>query len=332
MLCRPFARTATVNLAADTIENQQDSGSSANYVDITTVQGDAEALAEVKLVPTGATGSKKVYIGTRSGSRRTDSLWRQGESVDSETNLGTETNWTYAGTTAADPGASDGNHRRFTLTRGAAAALHPAEDLWAFNFDLGAGFPQGLFKVLARVKTGATAGDEPPASDMRFGLGWKFGAVTRSPQTYTSVSALGAFELLDLGDVILPPFPQPEATFAFATRELHVVAKLGGSWNPLQGSSATWDLDYVFLLPADEFAAIVNTVGATDTLLIDSLSRRGQIYLLDGSDNVQQVADYLGRPLRLSSQGTRIYVLRDDGVGVTFAVSGKYQPRYFDLA
>ena len=332
LLCRPFARTGTVNLSAATLENNQDAGGDANYADVATVQGDVEAPAEVKLVPTGATGSKKTYLGTRSGSRRADSLWRQGESVDVETNLGGETNWTYAGSTVADGAASDGNHRRFTLTRGAAAAQHPAEDLWAFKFDLGTSFPQGLFRVLARVKTGATAGDEPPPGDMRYGVGWAFGSVVKSPVAPVGVSALDAYELLDLGEVRLPPFPLPDEGFSFATRELHVVANLGGIWNPLQGSSATWDLDYVFLLPADEFVAIANAVGASDRVLVDSRSRRGQIYLLDASDNVQRVADYLGRPLKLSSEGTRIYVLRDDAPTVTFAFSGKYQPRYWDVA
>ena len=332
LLCRPFARRPLVTLAGDTLENEQDSGADANYTDLTTIEGDVAALAEIKLVPSGATGSKKIYVGTRSGSRRTDNLWRQGESVDAEENLGGETNWTYAGSNIVDATASDGSHRRFTLTRGAAAAQHPAEPVWLFKFDLGASFPQGLFRVLARVKGGATPGDEPAAADLEFGAGWKFGSVTRSPQTFLGLTALGVFQLVDLGEVRLPPFPQPETGFTFATRELHIQAKIASAWNPLQGSSATWDLDYVFLLPADESVAIVNNVGATDRILIDSRSHRAQIYLLDASDNVQRVADYLGKPVRLSPRGVRIYVLRDDGRDVTYTFSGAYVPRYWDLA
>ena len=332
LLCKPFARRAPVNLAVDTLENEQDSATDKNYTDVASIDGDVDAPAEIKLVPTGAAGSAKTYIGTRSGSRRTDGLWRQGEAVSSEENLGNEANWSYAGSTVADANASDGNLRRLSLTRNAGSSQHPAEDLWSFKFDLGATFPQGLFRVLARVQVGGTAGQEPPAADMQFGAGWKFGSVTKVPASYLSLASLNAYQLLDLGEVRLPPILQPDESYSFATRELHVRARLNNPWNPALSSTATWDLDYLFLLPADEFVAIVNSVGATDRILVDSRSRHGQLYLLDGSDNVVRVADYLGRPLLLSKQGSRIYVLRDDGRNVTFAFSGKYTPRYWDLA
>ena len=100
----------------------------------------------------------------------------------------------------------------------------------------------------------------------------------------------------------------------------------------MQRSEATWDLDYVFLLPADECVAIVADAGADDRILLDARSSRGQVYLLDGDDNVRRVADYVGGPPELSPRGTRIYVLRDDAPSVTFGFSGTYTPRYWDVA
>ena len=331
LTCAPFAEAGAVQLAAATLTNDP-AAASPNYADALTVRGDARAPASVKLTPSGATGTKKTFVGTRSGVRRGDTLWRQGESADREDKVAARAQWTYAGATVSPASASGGAFRQFTLTRGLGAAKHPAGDLWTFAFDLGASFPQGLFRVLARVRAGASRFNEPASGSMRFGAGWKFGAAAKSPSWYASPDALGAFQLLDLGELRLPPFPQPDAGYAFATRELRVTANLRAAWNPVQQSAATWDLDYVFLLPADECVAIVAGAGASDRILLDARSARGQVYLLDSGDNVRRVADYVGRPPELSPRGTRIYVLRDDAPSVTFGLSGSYTPRYWDVA
>lgn len=331
LVCAPFAESAAVQLGAATLTNDP-AASSPNYVDAVGVRGDVGAPAAVKLTPSGATGEKKTFVGTRSGARRADTLWRQGESADREDQVGDERRWTYAGSGVAEASASGGTVRRFTLTRGLGAGQHPSGDLWTFAFDLGASFPQGLFRVLARVRTGAARFSEPAAGSMRFGAGWKFGAAAKSPASYASPDALDTFQILDLGELRLPPFPQPDQGSAFAVRELRVTANLLDAWSPVQRSSATWDIDYVFLLPADECVAIVAGAGADDRILLDARSARGQVYLLDDSDNVRRVADYVGGPPELSPRGTRIYVLRDDAPSVTFGFSGSYTPRYWDVA
>ena len=331
LTCAPFAESGAVQLSAATLTNDP-AAASGNYVDALGVQGDVRAPAAVKLTPSGATGEKKTFVGTRSGARRGDSLWRQGESADREDQVGKAKKWTYAGEEVSPASASGGAARRFTLTRGLGASQHPSGDLWTFVFDLGASFPQGLFRVLARVRTGATQFSEPAPGSMRFGVGWKFGAAAKSPASYATPDALDTFQLLDPGELRLPPFPQPDEGYAFAARELRVTANLRDAWSPVQRSAATWDLDYVFLLPADECVAIVADAGAEDRILLDARSARGQVYLLDSGDNVRRVADYVGRPTELSPRGTRIYVLRDDAPSVTFGFSGAYTPRYWDVA
>ena len=331
LVCAPFAEAGAVQLAAATLTNDP-AATPPNYVDALAVRGDVGAPAAVKLTPSGATGEKKTFVGTRSGVRRGDRLWRQGESIDREDQVGGEQRWTYAAAAVSLTEASGGSFRRFTLTRGLGASPHPAGDLWTFAFDLGAAFLQGLFRVLARVRAGASQFSEPAAGSMGFGVGWQFGAASKPPATYASPDALNTFQLLDLGELRLPPFPQPDEDYAFAARELRVTANLRDSWNPAQRSAATWDLDYVFLLPADEFVAIVADAGADDRILLDARSARGQVYLLDGDDNVRRVADYVGRPPELSPRGARVYVLRDDAPSVSFAFSGAYTPRYWDVA
>ena len=331
LTCAPFAESGAVHLGAATLTNDP-AAASSNYVDAPGVRGDVLAPASVKLTPSGATGERKTFVGTRSGQRRGDTLWRQGESADREEQVGAERRWTYAGSDVADASASGGMVRRFTLTRGLGSNQHPPGDLWTFAFDLGASFPQGLFRVLARVRTGAARFSEPAPGSMRFGAGWRFGAASKAAASYASPDALDTFQLLDLGELRLPPFPQPDEGYAFAARELRVTANLRDAWSPVQRSSATWDLDYVFLLPADECVAIVADAGADDRILLDARSSRGQVYLLDGSDNVRRVADYVGGPPELSPRGTRVYVLRDDAPSVTFGFSGSYTPRYWDVA
>ena len=331
LVCAPFAEAGAVELPAATLTNDP-AATSPNYVDALAVQGDVRAPAAVKLTPSGASGARKTFVGTRSGVRRGDTLWYQGESVDREEQVGGEPRWTYAGSDVSLAEASGGSFRRFTLTRGLGAREHQAGDLWAFVLDLGASFPQGLFRVLARVRAGASRFSEPAAGSMRFGVGWRFGAASKAPVSYASPDTLDSFQLLDLGELRLPPFPQPDEGYAFAARELRVTANLRDAWNPSQRSAGTWDLDYVFLLPADECVAIVANAGADDRILLDARSSRGQVYLLDSGDNVRRVADYVGRPPELSPRGTRIYVLRDDAPSATFGFSGTYTPRYWDVA
>ena len=143
LVCAPFAEGGAVQLAAATLTNDP-AATPPNYVDALAVRGDVGAPAAVKLTPSGATGEKKTFVGTRSGVRRGDTLWRHGESVDREDQVGGEQRWTYTAAAVSLTEGSGGSFRRFTLTRGLGASPHPAGDLWTFAFDLGASFsPRG---------------------------------------------------------------------------------------------------------------------------------------------------------------------------------------------
>ena len=335
LLCKPFARRPTVSLSADTLENEQDSGTDKNYTDVTSINGDVDAPVQIKLVPAGASGSKKAYIGTRSGTRRTDTLWRQGEGRDGFTSLETDTAFSIVESTQVDANASDGNVSRARLDGGAGGNI-AKEFKGRLNFVL-AGPPRGLFRVLARVKATASTAAVDPLADTSFYLGWSFGNVSHTPTIGTVPTGAGhlpaaddTYEVMDLGEIRILPTSEPDGQ-TLSDFELRIFF---GMENAKSGVTVDTDcfVDYVFLLPADEYISIINAAGATDRILIDSLSPQGQIYLLDSSDKVLRVADYLGRPLLLSKQGSRIYVLRDDVRDAAFAFSGKYEPRYWDLA
>ncbi len=332
LLCKPFARRAALALGGDTLENHQNAGGAANHVDVTSIDGDVEAPAQVRLVPSGATGSKKLWVATRSGSRRTDTLWRQAEGRDSWTSLETSAG-SIVESTVADASASDGSVSRARYTDfGGTQVFQELQGRWGFVLS---GPPRGLFRVLARVKVDWTDWTGIAASDVTFYKGYAFGGLASTPTVGVggvSPAAQNAWQVLDLGELRVPPASVPDG-YSLADFELRVFAAMENARSP--GSTPDtldWYLDYVFLLPADEYVAIVNNVGATDRLLVDSMTPQGQGFSLDGSDRAQGVAECVGKPLKASKLGTRVYVLRDDAPSVTFAWSGTYTPRYVDVA
>ncbi|KKK59422.1 hypothetical protein LCGC14_3034560, partial [marine sediment metagenome] len=89
-----------------------------------------------------------------------------------------------------------------------------------------------------------------------------------------------------------------------------------------------WDIDYIFLCPADEGLVIVDSVAAADILAIDSITYPPAVFKIDATDKVQDMPNFDGKPFYLGRENTRIYILRDDVPAVTFALDTKYQPRH----
>lgn len=89
-----------------------------------------------------------------------------------------------------------------------------------------------------------------------------------------------------------------------------------------------WDLDYVFLLPIDEGVVIVDDVAAADVLVIDGITDPPNVFILSVTGKIEDYPDYVGKPFTLGREDTRLYILRDDVKGVTFASDVKYQPQF----
>jgi hypothetical protein len=92
-----------------------------------------------------------------------------------------------------------------------------------------------------------------------------------------------------------------------------------------------WELDWLFLLPIDEGVVIINDVADTDIIAIDGITDPPAVFKIDGSGNILDTPDYVGAPFDLGREDTRIYVLRNDVKGVTFAVDVKYQPQFMHI-
>ncbi len=63
-------------------------------------------------------------------------------------------------------------------------------------------------------------------------------------------------------------------------------------------------------------------------LAIDSITRPTNVYILDGSDDIQSFPDYVGNPFSLGREDHRTYMVRDDDDSMTWTSDIKYQPHF----
>ena len=133
MVCEPFGRLSSVSVTADTLENEQD-GANLNYIDITGVSGTYAAMLQLKIHdPNNGggnawNGSNKIWIAKRSGERRTDDLFLQGEDESSAVEVdnpgsstpGFKDNFDHGD--VAEAAASGGTHKSFGYDHDGAGA------------------------------------------------------------------------------------------------------------------------------------------------------------------------------------------------------------------
>ena len=297
--CLPFGRRAVVALSSDTLENHQ-GGANLNYADITGIEGDVDAPCQMKLVPSGASGTAKVWIATRTGTRRTDTLWRQGESRDSFARQYTpRAPEQLVDSTQTIAGTSDGDAQRTRLGRADSRPVTLNRRIygrWRFAMS---GPPKGLFRILCRVKATIVRPNSAAWSNMSFYAGWDAGGLSSTPRLGIDTKkpvADDTWTTIDFGELRIPATTDPDGqtldTFnvdiftAYETRG-HVTLHYG---------RADWSIDYLMLLPVDEGIAILDRVTSTDRILLDSESKPST-----GLRHGQLRQDTEGRELRRTS-------------------------------
>ena len=350
LLVEPFGRLARVSPAASTIHNEQD-GANVNYVDIAPPNGARGANLRLKVSNPGVwTGSEKIWIARRSGARRTDTLFYQAESgtTTSETSpfVGSSSTWDGADVADNRASGSGSNVARMEWSTRVTGKYEATGDFTkAGRVDIsvpGNALPRGLFRVLARVRVSGNPFARPfnsalyePETAAAFALGWSFGGRSKTPAARDAVylDDSNVFQTLDLGELSLPPIALPDG---YASPDLAL--SVYGVWLPSarftdsvtnRNYYVRWDVDSVALLPIDEGAAIVNGVGATDRVLLDTISDAPGVYLLTAANAVRRFADFAGGPFGLDAETTRIYALRDDPADpstVRFTLSAEYEP------
>ena len=349
LLVEPFGRLAQVSIPEATLHNEQHAVAT-NWLDLTDVGGTHGAKLRLKIGdPGGWSGPARMWVARRSGSRRTDGLFFQGESGTTASGqapfVGSSSTWDGANVADANASGSGGNLARMKWYTRTNAYEVVSSDTPAGYVEIGipgASVPHGLFRVLARVRVGGNPYSSPFVSEhyetetaLAFGLGWTFGGRVREPSGDDRVylQELDSFQTVDLGELSIPPMAMPDG---YSSPDLGL--RVHGIFTPPglfsdtvvnRYYSVNWDVDYVMLLPIDEGAVIVDGVDSTHRVLIDSLSDTSGVYLLDAADVVQRYADFTGGPFGLGTEDTRIYVVRDepsDPSAVRFTLSATYTP------
>ena len=354
LLCDPLGRLANVTPSVGTLENEVD-GSNLCYLDLQSLTGSEQGRFELKIHDTNNgggnawNGSKKVWIARRGGERRTDTLFFQ---QPDRITAGTTPRVSGGIVSFASASSGPGNSSAGTASEAQqgssgtpnAVLTEDRTNCGQFEYDIAGGsLPRGLFRVLARVAVDAdsivfgTIVEE----EMGFALSWAYGALTQTStdtddQMMTASIGFDTWETLDLGEIVIPPAGDPtNFTAPTLTIKIDCILDMTGAAQ-LDGGTGTieWHIDYVFLLPIDEGAVLVNSIGTDDRVLIDTLSDSPGVYLLNTSNIVQQMADFVGGPFNIGPEDTRIYVLRDDTGDPTttqFTVTPVYTPQVLGM-
>ena len=340
LLAEPFGTLASVSRQTAALTNEQD-GANRNYLDFVNIPGTLGANLQLKIADSGDTwsGSRRMWVAKRSGARRADNLFFQGESGAAEMGDSPMGSGGHVGSASvlADALASGGRAAR--LEWRSAGRFHLSTDFTLAGHvrvsAAAANPPRGLFRVLARCRPSTLGIRYDEAKAMGFALGWRIGARSKTPGESDAVyPPSGAddpkWEIYDLGALSVDPPVPPGYSAPPFDLDIHGFHKgARGFGTPQANRALRWDVDFVALLPVDEGAAIVNSVGADDALALDTLGDAPGVYLLDSSGVARGFADFAGAPFSIGPEDTRIYILRDDAgdpSAVRFAATPKYAP------
>ncbi|KKL63201.1 hypothetical protein LCGC14_2177470 [marine sediment metagenome] len=322
LTCKPFGRYTNQTETQTVIENYDYATDSAdNYMDITTSAsyGDQPAKMYIKFVMANCSGSKKVWVAKRSGDRYNDTLWYEGESETSSTDI--EGNCTFTDESLA--GASAGKYIKTAFLK--AGVVSADTEIARHNYNL-TGPPRGKFRVLIYCRVDAQ--DANDFDHMSWGFGWSYGSKTFTPSEslgeYYENAVNDTWEILDLGILEIPPIAESDIA-GLSTFQLRIYQYATGALT--QNENYDWELDFIFLVPLDEGLVIINSTAADATYAIDGITNPSNVYRIS-SDLVNDYPTYVGSPFILGREITRIYMLRDDGKTVTFTTDVTYQPQF----
>ena len=331
----PGRPTSTV--ASATLSNETD-GANRNYVDITNIPGKFGAAAQIKISDPSNTwsGTRKMWIGKRSGPGRADNLFFQAEdgAITRGSAIFDEGGGIWSGSAQPLSQASGGQYARMAWSKAGRYATKSEFTLCGYvRLTIAASdLPRGRFRVLARART-ETGNDKLKTGHLGFALGWSFGLKSRTPAEDDAATPQSAseFRTLDLGELTLPPTRVPDG-YQTSDFKLDIYGTLsgGGSGGNTGTHHFRWSVDCVTLLPIDEGEAAVNGVSSSERILLDTLSEAGAgAHLLDSADRALGPADLEGAAFTIGPESTRIYVARDDvsdPSGVKFGVSASLTP------
>jgi hypothetical protein len=283
----------------------------SNYIDILDAPGDVPAA--LKLYIDEQQAGTTLYLGVRHAGEYDDAgLWHEGE------------DFAIWNSEPADAAASDGaaGKRDFSVVAGSTSPASPD----AAATKTVSSPPRGQYRMLVRVKSDAFA------NDVRYALGYSYGSLTVLPSVaadYTTPSN-GSYRLDDLGSLAIPAVGVPDGEALPSIVFAFYMCNAGGGGNAQ--NEGTLLVDYLFLLPINRGSVFASKSSAQDKWLVDGISRRPGVYVLDRSnDTVKTVPTWLGAPVEAHPRGTRVYLLGHVTSGVIsngWNIKVTYEPRF----
>ena len=322
ILAQPFAIGIRRDLAQVTVTNDPAAGTNPTRWDMTGIVGDSPTPAFVRLQGLGAGGT--AILGQRTVNNPTAvTVFAQAEAATKSSDTTTWSNAVMSGGSGtASSFTSSTLATRLTFTVPTASS---AEAL------------RGRYRVFLRVHTGGTSADYV----VRY-LQNQGGDGINGPQL--SYHANTVWQFLDLGVLDFPAFPTPAGvgysglTPALATSQLAIQASRADGSDNL-------DVDYVYLMPADERICIVRQTSAVGYIVIDGPNDATYGMAAGSSpfsgtlssrvvDNAGGLVSRMGSaPVLVPGVTNRWYLLVDKAdVTTTKTVDVSYWPRWREVA
>ena len=265
-----------------------DSQAELNYLDLYDVPGDIPSLMQIKVTENEA--HTKLWIGARHADRLADEpIYHEGNQFTGG----------YGLASTSEATASNGVVGRWDASSAGSASTNAASP--TIGSEVVASPPVGQYRVLVRAKQGGT--------DLyNLALGYTTGGVTVDPSVAADYADMQVTNnsLIDLGTLTISKPPDnmtvPSITLRFAF------------YLTTTTTSEDLDLDYVFLLPVDFGGIHITKASGTDVLLVDGISRRRMVWIIDASNVIQSLPPaQSGIPPQVHPLGTRLYFASDNG-------------------
>lgn len=231
VLAEPFALGIRRDISTVTITNDPAAGTNPARVDLTGIVGDSPTPAFVRIQGLGAGGS--AFLSQRTGNNPTAvTVYAQTESGTLSADTTTWSNAAMSGGTGTASSFTDSSlQTRVTLTVPTASSPEAL---------------RGRYRVILRVHTGGTSAD--------FSIRWVQNPGAGQDAVYgpqVSYHANTIWQFLDLGIVEYPSLQAPQAIGYSGLPAGYATSQLGIQASRANGAD-NLDMDYVYLMPADE--------------------------------------------------------------------------------
>lgn len=330
VLAEPFAIGVRRDLSTVTVTNNPASGTNPILWDITGIAGDSPSPAFVRIGTALGVGSPIMLAQRTVNQPTTVTTFAQCEAGT----MGTDTT---VQATDANMSGSGSNFVRTSFTTDASLQTRVSVTVPTAT---AAEALRGRYRVFVRVRTSATGtnyalryAQNPAGADSVLG-----------PVTSFDSLASTEFRHVDLGVVEFPTAGPYPATMGYSALPAQMVTQALGIQVARNSGTATIDLDYVYLMPADERWSVSarNSTQASSFFVIDGPNEMaygmpsgttpfGATRTVDNAGGMAFL--FGGVPMLVPAVTNRWYMIRgSSAVSVTSTVDVSYWPRWREVA